>query len=193
MLTQVTSFSLHFFCDCKAKTRKIGLATLSSLALTLQKKTCSDSHLTNFQFTDTMSVYFGTLENWGADDSSYTVVGVFTDLNTAWKNVLRSEYLNNVQMTPMPWRHIDEGMLGRAKDSYTMLYVQLFKPGWECTPSFLDAWNQSRRLFLGLFDNFGDSGKVVKQSIVAKDHLVGLGPHETILENQTLIEHLQIK
>lgn len=135
-------------------------------------------------------IYIGIIDHWGSDDSSYDVLGLFLDEQTAWKNALRVEYLWNIQCTTS-FRPVDEDTLKARQEAYTQLHLQLFNPDWIFNKSFQAEWVKSREQFLELYGNFGYTAKIMEQ-VPNGEGFIPLDAYEERQDAEIRLQHMKL-
>jgi len=90
-------------------------------------------------------LYVGILDNWGCNlDEPVIPVGVFPDAETAWRNTLKIEFLQNIRRDGEE----EEGGDKTARIAYIRLYHSLGTPGFCVTEEFKEELEEVRVAFL---------------------------------------------
>jgi hypothetical protein len=120
------------------------------------------------------------------EDTTLDHVFLFDDLTTAARNIIRYEYLYNIQNGESDVEGGDKmkALLKPRREAYSMLFQQAMKPDFVYTKTFEKEWYRVRDLFLELFMNYGWYGKIKKRSVTPKNTLITLPITEMLIEKE---------
>jgi hypothetical protein len=95
------------------------------------------------------------------------VIGVFTDVSTAWKNVLRVEYKKNIALTSFEDSVLAKTLFER-REMYTEFNKRLDDKAVPITEKFLVDWEHARDELLQCH-TYGFRGDVANCRVVEKN------------------------
>jgi len=132
--------------------------------------------------------YVASIEDWGLNENSSNIVGVFTDIHTAWKNALRVEFITNIQyLNPGSWGYAGKSMTEyeERRNRYAQLYrMMMLQPEFTFTETFGMKWDQARIEFVELFRMCGYLARVNESTMNMQGEVISLLPAEEELDEE---------